>query len=46
MGDAPGLPTLFTPLTLRGQVLKNRIFSTGHMAVMLQDGLPTDAMVA
>ena len=38
--------TLFSPLQLRGHVLKNRIFSTGHMTVMLQDGLPTDAMVA
>jgi len=26
--------------------LKNRIFSTGHMAVMLNDGCPTDSMVA
>ena len=41
-----GLATLFSPLTIRGHVLKNRIFSTGHMAVMLQDGKPTDRMVA
>lgn len=42
----PGLPHLFSPLALRGHVLKNRIFSTGHMTVMLRDGQPTDAMVA
>lgn len=40
------LPTLFSPLALCGQTLRNRIFSTGHMTVMLQVGLPTDAMVA
>jgi len=40
------LKTLFSPLRLRDLILKNRIFSTGHMTVMLQDGLPTDAMVA
>lgn len=38
--------TLFTPLTLRGHVLRNRIFSSGHMTVMLDNGLPGDAMVA
>ncbi len=37
---------LFAPITIRGQVLKNRIFSTGHMAVMLEDGMPSPAMVA
>jgi len=26
----PGFPFLFSPLRLRGVVLKNRIFSTGH----------------
>jgi len=41
-----GLATLFSPLTIRGHVLKNRILSTGHMTVMLRDGLPTDDMVA
>ena len=40
------LKHLFSPLTLRGHKLKNRIFSTGHMAVMLENGKPTDAMVA
>ena len=37
---------LFTPLEIRGVTLKNRIFSTGHMAVMLDDGKPSTAMVA
>ena len=41
-----GLDTLFQPLALRGKTLKNRIFSTGHMAVMLDDGKPTARMVA
>mgnify|MGYP001975086447 FL=1 len=40
------LKYLFSPLTLRGHRLKNRIFSTGHMAVMLENDRPTDAMVA
>ena len=37
---------LFSPLRIRGHTLKNRIFSTGHMAVMLDDGKPSEAMVA
>ena len=37
---------LFTPLQIRGHVLRNRIFSTGHMAVMLDDGKISDRMVA
>lgn len=40
------LDHLFSPLQIRGHRLKNRIFSTGHMAVMLEDGKPTEAMVA
>jgi 2,4-dienoyl-CoA reductase-like NADH-dependent reductase (Old Yellow Enzyme family) len=40
------LPHLFAPFTIRGQRFKNRIFSTGHMTVMLEDGYPTDQMVA
>ncbi len=40
------LNTLLSPLEIRGHILKNRIFSTGHMTVMLQNGLPTNAMVA
>lgn len=43
---AQPFPTLFSPLTIRGKTLKNRIFSTGHMTVMIRDGQPTDQMVA
>jgi 2,4-dienoyl-CoA reductase-like NADH-dependent reductase (Old Yellow Enzyme family) len=41
-----GLDTLFQTMTLRGKTLINRIFSTGHMAVMLDDGKPTARMGA
>ncbi|MDA1319936.1 MAG: FAD-dependent oxidoreductase [Proteobacteria bacterium] len=41
-----GLDHLFQPLSLRGKTLKNRIFSTGHMAVMLDDGKPSKRMAA
>ncbi|MBD3666148.1 FAD-dependent oxidoreductase [Sulfitobacter aestuariivivens] len=37
---------LLSPLTVNGHTLRNRIFSTGHMAVMLKDNLPTKRMVA
>lgn len=40
------LTTLLSPLTIRGQTFKNRIFSTGHMTVMLENGVPTNRMVA
>ncbi|MFK7762413.1 MAG: FAD-dependent oxidoreductase [Roseobacter sp.] len=43
---AQNLPHLFSPLQLRGMTLRNRIFSTAHMAVMLEYGQITDAMVA
>jgi 2,4-dienoyl-CoA reductase-like NADH-dependent reductase (Old Yellow Enzyme family) len=41
-----GLPQLFSPLEIRGHRFKNRIFSTGHMTVMLEDGFPSAQMVA
>ena len=37
---------LFEPLIIRKKVFKNRIFSTGHMAVMLKEGCPTESMIA
>jgi len=40
------LSNLFAPLTIRGHRFKNRIFSTGHMTVLLDGGTPSDAMVA
>ncbi|MHA1159044.1 MAG: oxidoreductase, partial [Alphaproteobacteria bacterium] len=40
------LPHLFTPMTIRGHHFRNRIFSTGHMTVLLENGNPGDALVA
>ncbi|MGO1120430.1 oxidoreductase [Rhodovibrionaceae bacterium A322] len=37
---------LFSPLAVGPVTLKNRIFSTGHMTVMLEDGVPSDRMAA
>ena len=42
----PQFPHLFSPLTMRGVTLKNRIFSTGHMTTLVNDGEPNDALVA
>jgi len=39
-------PNLFTPLTLRGCRIKNRIFSTGHDTCLPTDGTVNDALVA
>jgi len=41
-----GFTTLFSPLTIRGTTFRNRIFSTGHMTMLVSGGLPTDDMVA
>lgn len=40
------MKTLLSPLTINGHTLRNRIFSTGHMTVMLKDNLPTKRMAA
>jgi 2,4-dienoyl-CoA reductase-like NADH-dependent reductase (Old Yellow Enzyme family) len=40
------LTHLFEPMAIRNHQFKNRIFSTGHMTVMLEDGSPSDRMVA
>ena len=37
---------LFQPLRIRNKEFKNRIFSTGHMAVMLDEGKPTQRLAA
>ncbi|MGH6718293.1 MAG: FAD-dependent oxidoreductase [Alphaproteobacteria bacterium] len=37
---------LFTPLAIRGVTLRNRIFSTGHMTMLVAGGLPTEDLVA
>ncbi len=39
-------PHLFSPLSLRGVTLKNRIFSTGHMTTLVSGGLPNEDLVA
>jgi 2,4-dienoyl-CoA reductase-like NADH-dependent reductase (Old Yellow Enzyme family) len=44
--QTPQLPHLFEPLTIRGHHLKNRIFSTGHMTVLLENGSPSERMIA
>jgi len=41
-----GFDRLFSPLRVGPCTLKNRIFSTGHMAVMLDGHKPSAAMVA
>ncbi len=39
-------PHLFASLVIGKHTFKNRIFSTGHMTVMLENGFPGDRMVA
>ncbi len=45
-GETLRFPHLFSPLELPGTVLRNRIFSTGHMTTMVTGGLPNDDLVA
>ena len=33
-------PNLFSPLTMRNVVIRNRIVSTGHATVLAEDGMP------
>jgi 2,4-dienoyl-CoA reductase-like NADH-dependent reductase (Old Yellow Enzyme family) len=40
------LKHLFSPLTIRGKTIKNRILSTGHDTTMPTDSLPNDRLVA
>ena len=42
----PSFPNLFSPLQVGPIEIKNRIFSTGHMTLLLDDGVPSDDMVA
>ena len=37
---------LFSPLTIRGLTLRNRIFSTGHQTNMVEGGAPSARMAA
>ena len=39
-------PKLFEPIQIGNVLLRNRIFSTGHMTCMLSDGLPNADFVA
>jgi 2,4-dienoyl-CoA reductase-like NADH-dependent reductase (Old Yellow Enzyme family)/thioredoxin reductase len=44
--SGPALHHLFSPLTIRGKTIKNRILSTGHDTTMPTDSLPNDRLVA
>ena len=44
--SAPAFPHLFSPFRLGGQVLRNRIFVTGHMTMMVEDGVPSAQQAA
>ncbi|KAF1054176.1 MAG: Metal reductase [Stenotrophomonas maltophilia] len=46
MTSPSAFPHLFTPLTLRGKTVKNRIMSTGHDTSMPTDNLVNDQLVA
>ena len=37
---------LFSPISVGNVTLKNRIFSTGHMTMMVRNGQPTDDLIA
>jgi 2,4-dienoyl-CoA reductase-like NADH-dependent reductase (Old Yellow Enzyme family) len=39
-------PTLFSPLTIRGRTIRNRILSTGHQTWLAQGNLPGDDLIA
>ena len=43
---AQAFPTLFSPLTIRGLTIRNRILSTGHDTTLPQDGTVNDALIA
>jgi 2,4-dienoyl-CoA reductase-like NADH-dependent reductase (Old Yellow Enzyme family) len=43
---ASAFPTLFSPITLGGTTIRNRILSTGHDTAMAHDGQITDRLVA
>ncbi|MEE8534527.1 MAG: NADH:flavin oxidoreductase, partial [Kiloniellales bacterium] len=43
---ASDFPHLFSPLSIRGRIIKNRILSTGHDTTIATDGRVNDALVA
>ena len=40
------LTHLFSPLRVGSVEIRNRIFSTGHQTVLVDDGAPNDALIA
>ncbi len=40
----PSFPHLFSPFTVGGLRFENRIFSTGHMTLMVDDGKPSEQL--
>ncbi len=44
--DGAAFPRLFSPLTIRGHTLRNRIFSTGHDTKMPEDFAVSDSLIA
>ncbi len=40
------LAHLFSPLRVGPVEIRNRIFSTGHQTVFVNDGAPNDALIA
>lgn len=44
--SANALKHLFSPITIRGRTIKNRILSTGHDTTLITTGVPNDALVA
>lgn len=43
---ASAYPHLFSPLDIRGHVIRNRILSTGHQTYLARGNLPGDDMIA
>lgn len=37
---------LFSPISIRGHEIRNRILSTGHQTYLAANGLPTDSLIA
>lgn len=46
MADVRTLPHLFSPLTIRNVVLRNRIVSTAHVTNLAENGVPGDRLIA
>ena len=46
LATSAAFPHLFTPITIGGATIRNRILSSGHDTVMAEDGLVTDRLVA